>query len=278
MSESERPLRFGTIVVVGGGCYGGYYVRQLRRASAAGAVSWSRVLVVDRDAACAVAQSASAGADESSGDRVILVVEEWHSFFKRYLDGAAANPNSAGRDAIVPSPLMPHLMFEWILERARERWPGREIATKPLANAPDVPWQRATPNGPHYVSFAEWICPINCIEPVTCPHTRSTRTWSLPDTARAYVAGEGSRGGALAGPVIFHCTHRAYGVGMFDTREVLAGDDLVRSIAEQHAAEVLVGTMSHCHGAFERLVIGPPTAERSGAEPGAVSRFRENAA
>jgi hypothetical protein len=29
-------------------------------------------------------------------------------------------------------------------------------------------------------------------------------------------------------------------------------------IRERGAAEVLVGTMSHCHGAFERLVIGAP--------------------
>jgi hypothetical protein len=278
MSGRDRPLRFGTIVVVGGGCYGGYYVRQLRRASTAGAVVWSRVLVVDRDAACALVTSGSARPGETSNDGVMVVVEEWRSFFKRYLDDASDHRDAVSNDAIVPSPLMPHLMFEWILGRASERWPGREIGTKPLESAPEVPWQRATPNGPHYVSFAEWICPINCIEPSICPHTRSTRTWSLPNTSRSYVASEQDRGRALAGPVIFHCTHRAYGVGMFDTREVLAGDDFVRSIAGETAAEVLVGTMSHCHGAFERLVIGPPTGHRSGTEPGAASRFREHAA
>ena len=278
MSGSDRPQRFGTIVVVGGGCYGSFYVRQLRRASAAGAVSWSRLVVVDRDERCTVAQNASAHRHEPLTTGVDLVVQEWSAFFKRYLDAAADHPERAADDAIVPSPLMPHLMFEWILGRARERWPGREIAAQPLESAPEVPWQRATPNGPHYVSFAEWICPINCIEPSTCPHTRSDRTWSLPSTARSYVASEQSRGHTLAGPVIFHCTHRAYGVGMFDTREVLAGDDLVRSIAEENAAEVLVGTMSHCHGAFERLVIGSPTADGSGDGRGMASRFRDHAA
>jgi hypothetical protein len=110
------------------------------------------------------------------------------------------------------------------------------------------------------VSFAEWICPINCVEPRICPHTSAARTWTLPETARRYVDSEHGEGRRLAGPVIFHCTHRAYGVGMFDTREVVAGDDLVQSVAQHNAAEVLVGTMSHCHGAFERLVIGPPNA------------------
>ncbi|HEY2377761.1 MAG TPA: hypothetical protein VGH98_17440 [Gemmatimonadaceae bacterium] len=276
MSESDRPLRFGTIVVVGGGCYGSYYVRQLRRAASAGAVTWTRVLVVDQNRDCALVADGNARVGELSSDRVDVVVDDWRAFFKGYLDDAAAHPDTTPDDAIVPSPLMPHLMFEWILGRARERWPGRDVVTAPLESAPDVPWQRATPAGPHYVSFAEWICPINCIEPATCPHTRAARTWSLPVAARAYVGGEQGRGRALAGPVIFHCTHRAYGVGMFDTREVLAGDNFVRSLAEKNAAEVLVGTMSHCHGAFERLVIGPPTGSEAG--PDRASRFREHAA
>ena len=268
MSESDRPIRFGTIVVVGGGCYGSYYVRQLRRAAAAGAVTWSRVRVIDHDASCALVTAGHAVAGGATADRIEVVVDNWRSFFKRYLDEASANRTRSSADAIVPSPLMPHLMFEWILERARERWPERPIAAAPLESAPPTPWQRATLNGPHYVSFAEWTCPINCIEPSTCPHTRVERSWSLPETARAYVKGERDRGRRLAGPVIFHCTHRAYGVGMFDTRDVLAGDDLVGSLGSHGAAEVLVGTMSHCHGAFERLVIGPFAGAIAGARRG----------
>ena len=257
VARPEGALHFGTIVVVGGGCYGSYYVRQLRRAARAGAAVWQRVLVVDRDASCAVAQETSLAADG-----IELVVADWRPFFRGYLDGASHDRVATLDDAIVPSPLMPHLMFEWIRDRARERWPDREIASRALATEPSTPWQRSTGDGPHYVSFAEWTCPINCIEPRICPHTRGPRAWSLPETAKEYVSSECRAGRPLAGPAIFHCTHRAYGVGMFDTREVIAGDDLVRAAAEHGAAEVLVGTMSHCHGAFERLVIGPPVRDR----------------
>jgi hypothetical protein len=256
-ASAERALRFGTIVVVGGGCYGSYYVRQLRRAARAGAAVWQRLLVVDRDSSCAVAR------DETlTGEGMEVVQAEWSEFFRRYLDEASRDRVSTRDDAIVPSPLMPHLMFEWIRDRARERWPDREIASRALVAEPPTPWQRSTGDGPHYVSFAEWTCPINCIEPRICPHTRDVRSWSLPDTARSYVSEERRAGRPLAGPAIFHCTHRAYGVGMFDTREVIAGDDLVRAAGEHGAAEVLVGTMSHCHGAFERLVIGPAAEDR----------------
>lgn len=47
---------YGTIVVCGGGCYGGYYVRQLARARTAGAIRFERLVVVDRDPGCRVAQ------------------------------------------------------------------------------------------------------------------------------------------------------------------------------------------------------------------------------
>jgi hypothetical protein len=253
----ERALRFGTIVVIGGGCYGSYYVRQLRRAARAGAVAWQHVLVVDRDAGCPVA-----GDPTLAVDSIEVVADDWRHFFGRYLDEASRDRVSTRDDAIVPSPLMPHLMFEWIRDRARARWPDRDVSSRALATEPQTPWQRSTGDGPHYVSFAEWTCPINCIEPRVCPHTRGARSWSLPETAMEYVTHERRAGRPLAGPAIFHCTHRAYGVGMFDTREVIAGDDLVRAAAEHGAADVLVGTMSHCHGAFERLVIGPPAQDR----------------
>ena len=71
---------------------------------------------------------------------------------------------------------MPHLMFEWLLARSRrERWPTSDGGDRARSTAPGRPWQRAAPTGTQYVSFAEWICPVNCIEPATCPKTREAR-------------------------------------------------------------------------------------------------------
>lgn len=80
----------------------------------------------------------------------------------------------------------------------------------------------------------------------------------MPAAAAEYVARERAAGGkeTLDGPVIFHCTHRAYGVGMFDTRDVLAGDTFIAQVGERGEADVLVGTVSHCHGAFNVLHVG----------------------
>lgn len=245
---------YGTIVVVGGGCYGSYYVRQLSRAAKAGALDFERLLVVDRDANCRVALETGEAATEGDTPAPVVVVSEWTGFFDSYLAGAARD--GAGADAIVPSPLMPHLMYEWLLERARRRWPDRLVETRPLESEPPMPWQRRAEDGTHYVSYAEWTCPINCVEPATCPAIRRPRSWSMPPGVRAYVDAERARGRELAGPVIFHCTHRAYGVGMFDTSAVVAADRLVEQAGDEGSAEVLVGTVSHCHGALNVLAIG----------------------
>jgi hypothetical protein len=273
VSGPEGPPRYGDIVVVGGGCYGSYYVRQLQRAAAAGALGWQRLLVVDRDPECRVAMEleATPGAawEAQAAPAPTVVVREWGSFFAEYLGGKAARRPAASagpadvaardpEDAIVPSPLMPHLMAQWVMSRARARWPGRMMRFAPVDGAVDVPWQRTGEDGTHYVSFAQWECPINCVEPRRCPHTRGPRAWSLPPTLRAFVETERLRGRRLDGPAVFHCVHRAYGVGMFGVDEVLAADALVAQVAAGRAAEVLVGTVSHCHGALAVLELAAP--------------------
>jgi hypothetical protein len=238
MSANDSFVAYGTIVIVGGGCYGSYYVLQLQRAVSAGALSAKRLLIVDRDPNCAVAHTLDSSVVPSG-----LVVREWRDFFDEYLTAAAERPDEFGSDAIVPSPLMPHLMGEWLVKRARARF--GEVETRPFDRLPQVPWERAGENGTHYVSFATWMCPINCIEPRICPHTRDTRTWSLPETLAAHDAES----------AVLFCRHRAYGVGMFDTAEVIAADERIRAAGERGDADVIIGTVSHCHGALTRLLI-----------------------
>jgi hypothetical protein len=248
----ERTVqRFGTVVVVGGGCYGSYYLRQLGRARQAKALQWTELIVVDRDARCAATL-----APEGELPPFRLESSAWEEFFPRFLGAAALDPARHAHDAIVPSPLMPHLMAEWLLIRARERWPGREVRVAPLDATPVVPWQRAGADGTHYVSFADWMCPINCIEPPRCPHTRGERSWSLPSHLAAWVDTERVAGRPLDGPYIFHCSHRAYGVGMLDVSAVLAADGAIAMRGDAGAAAFLVGTASHCHGALQRIVVG----------------------
>ncbi len=268
--NGEPPaLAFGRVIVVGGGCYGSYYVRQLSRARARGAVRIGEVIVVDRDPRCAVALAiAEAGptapADTPTGP-LRFVRAEWSEYLAELLSA----PIGAD-DAIVPSPLMPHLFLHWLRERAIERArteAAAEAATgampRPRAvtiELPDevagVPWQRAGTDGSRYVSFAEWMCPVNCIEPRICPHTKGVRDWDMSRTAAA--------AGGVDAAAVLHCTHRAYGVGMVDLQALLDADATIAAATVQRAARVLVGTVSNCHGALGVLHVGGSPVAPSG--------------
>ncbi len=246
MSGEADEQRFRDVVVIGGGCYGTFYAGQLLRARGRGAATWERLLVVDREPACRTAS-------ELGGSGVEIVVSEWGAFFDEYL-GAA--PPADPPDAIVPSPLMPHLMFEWLLRTAQRRWPDRAVLRRSAGLPSGTPYDQLHADGTRYVSFADWLCPVHCVEPATCPMTRGPRTWEMSD-ALAELTERLGRQGAVAGPVLFVCRHRAYGVGMFDVAEVLAGDAAVAAAgASGSEVDVLVGTVSSCHGAVSLLHLG----------------------
>lgn len=259
---SSPEVAFRDIAIVGGGCYGTFYAGQLLRARRQGRVAYRRLLVVDRDPDCRFARDLGTGPDRE------LAVSDWDPFFDRWLGSPPAGAAGAG-DAIVPSPLMPHLMFDWLLRRARARWPGRTVEQRPLDLGPGTPYDAPAPDGTRYVSFADWICPVHCIEPAICPVIRGPRTWEMSEAAAALVGRLAARR-PTAGPVVLVCRHRVFGVGMFDVSAVLTGDAAVTAAGESGSEiGVVVGTVSACHGALSLLHLGPE-AESGPREPRAV--------
>jgi hypothetical protein len=243
--DSSASVELRDVAIVGGGCYGTFYARQLIRAAERGKARFRRLLIVDRDPACRFVHEVGAAPDRE------LVVAEWGEFFDRWLDRA----DGAG-DTVVPSPLMPHLMYEWLVRRARGRWPGRLIEPRALTAPIGTPYDARDPAGTRYVSFADWLCPTHCIEPSVCPVIRGPRTWEMGDTM-AELAARLDLDTPTAGPALFVCRHRVYGVGMFDAAEVLAGDRLVAEAGSRAGeVDVLVGTVSACHGAVSLLHLG----------------------
>jgi hypothetical protein len=207
--------------------------------------------VVDRDPTCRAARSLSPDPSRS------LVVQDWGTFFDRFLNPAKP-PDAAGPpDAIVPSPLMPHLMYQWLERRARARWPARLTESRPVEVPAGTPYDRLGPDGTRYLSFADWLCPVHCIEPATCPVIDAPRTWDMSD-AVTRLTERMARTRRVAGPVLFVCRHRVFGVGMFDVSTVLAGDRVVAQAgADGTPVDIVVGTISACHGAVGLLHLGP---------------------
>ena len=232
-----------------------------------------RIPVVDRDPSCA-----TGGAERTRRDGAhhepwpitvdVVQADDWSSFFSTYLDAALSrvvgDSDEARCDRAVAAHV-PHLMADWPRRRS-----GRELAfpttgpspCEPLDRAPSVPWSLAAPDGTHYVSFAEWTCPVNCIEPPLCPELGTPRTWSLTRRLTDYAAAETARLGRRTLPLLLHCRHRAYGVGMFDTAAVTRA-------ASQAAAAIALGPVD--------LLIGHRVALSWGASGGSRSAERSRA-
>jgi hypothetical protein len=251
----SEPVVMRDVIVVGGGCYGTFYARQLAVAQQKGKARFRRVIVVDRDTGCRARTELGAAPDRT------FAVAEWADYVATFLGAAAPTPAGAPADYIVPSPLMPHLMFAWVLARARARGPGRAVAPAPVPGALGTPYDRAVPDHTRYVSFADWICPTHCIEPAVCPAIGSARTWEMGDAIRGLAERLRGAGEPVEGVALFVCRHHVFGVGTFAVDAVLAGDDLVRAAGTRGGpAAVLVGTISACHGALNLLRLGPARA------------------
>src|SRR5690349_2373240 len=75
----DRLAALHDVVIIGGGCYGGFYAGQLVEGRSRGLVAFERLLVVDRDPGCQVAR-------EKSGIAGLeVVVAEWGTFLDGYL-------------------------------------------------------------------------------------------------------------------------------------------------------------------------------------------------
>ena len=81
----------------------------------------------------------------------------------------------------------------------------------------------------------------------------------MSDTVRGLAEQLRSGGRPVQGPALFVCKHQVFGVGMFSADSVRAGDRLVEEAGARGPAEVLIGTISSCHGALNLVSVGPRT-------------------
>ena len=241
-------------IVLGGGCYGTFYARQLLRAREAGALDVSEIVVVDHG------EEPRARRELHPRPGLRFEVAEWEDFLARYL----AELPAAATDRLVPPPFTPHLALAWLLERLRNTRPGREWVLEPFHRFPGTPFERQAEGGPLVVSHADWICPVHCIEPEICPHTKGPRHWDLDRTTRHLATALAEGGQPVDQLHLFHCHHVAYGVGAYRAAAVVEAYEAIAArvdgIRKTESARFLIGTISHCHGALHLL------ACRSGME------------
>jgi hypothetical protein len=231
-------------IILGGGCYGTFYLRQLLRARDAEALSVSEIVVVDHN------DTSRAASEHEPNDLVRYERSEWDDFFDQHL----GTQDASTTDQFVPSPFNPHLGLAWLMRGIRQEYPEFELDLEPFSVLPGTPYQEQRAHGTLVASHADWICPVHCVEPGICPHTRENRFWDMDVTARALGAKLESAGQPVGGVYLFHCHHVSYGVGSYPAFELIHARDTIHAeLGRVDKQRFLIGTISRCHGAFHLL-------------------------
>lgn len=218
-------------------------------------------MVLDRDPQCAAAALSS--------PRVRVEAVSWDEGLARHL--AQATPG----DHVVPYHWAPHVLLDWLahdlgrhglrLDRAplaasvaprtgavggldpRPRVADDTATAEALPACPPV--TLTTGAGDVAMSYADFVCPVSCIEPALCPHTRGPRSWTL--------AGELGR---VRHSYVFPCTHLAWGVGTIPVSSIFSVREQIVASRRQGdlptGAALWISTASHCHGLAARVVVG----------------------
>jgi hypothetical protein len=230
-------------IILGGGCYGTFYLRQLLRARTADALQFDEILVVDHG-------DQPAALELSDAENVSFIQSDWSDFFDTHLENSTSTD-----DLFVPSPFNPHLGLGWLLRSIERRFPDATLTLEPFSQMPGTPFQQQREHGTLVASHADWICPVHCIEPEICPHTRGPRHWDMDRTGRALADRLTAAHQPATEPHLFHCHHVAFGVGGYAVAELLQARAAIESKlgASPVSARFLVGTISRCHGAFHLL-------------------------
>jgi hypothetical protein len=236
---SERSLKEAEVIhVVGGGCFGSQYVRWLLRAREKGMARFAKIVAIDRDPDCRLLR-------EGPHDPVLEIARaDWVDYFSELLLRGGGQ-----EDQWVPAPLSPHILFLGFLKAARK---ARKFREGEFREAVPPPVQVPLTDGNLAVSFAEWQCPVNCIEPPNCPAIHAPRTWDMKSALREHFHSQES----WRSVHVLQCRHWVHGVGTIPMRDIFEEfRKMLKKLDRPETREVVVATTSGCHGLISRATV-----------------------
>ncbi|MCB1214585.1 MAG: hypothetical protein KDK66_03820 [Deltaproteobacteria bacterium] len=228
------PWKVRDFHVVGGGCFGSHYVRQLLKARDYNHLEFRNIKVIDHNPHCALTRS-----DLLQAGQVSLVLADWEDYLSDFLQ-KNLNQSETALDHWVPSPLSPHLLFLAFLRAAKLSFEILDLGKSFKNKGPEIhlapPVKIPLASGSLALSFAKWKCPVHCIEPKFCPGIEDFRDWEM-----ALALKKESQ--------VLVCRHRLQGVGTIAMAEILEEfQNLLKSLEDPQYQIFKLATLSTCHG------------------------------
>jgi len=228
-----------SVIIIGGGCFGTFYARQLLRAREEGKCGFSRLLVIDKNKNCRAFR-------EIRDSGVTFVSMDWEDYLHQYASESFHEGSLAVQeDVYIPSHWAPHLLRDMFLHRIQDDpgIPAVRVRKIEMENKIGTPYEVVLKNGDHAVSFATWECPPHCIEPIKCPHTKKERDWEMGDFLKDFFRGREENWFS------FFCRHLANGVAGIPMKDIYAEYLRLKDVVKENKnCRLAIMTHSSCHG------------------------------
>ncbi|EKD41285.1 MAG: hypothetical protein ACD_73C00778G0002 [uncultured bacterium] len=217
------------IIVLGGHRLSTTYIRHLLKAKANGLIHFDQLSFIDPHTdPCALKE----------------IREPLHFINQTYTQGLQQIFESTAIDdlaqmCVIPDHTAPHVLFQLFIDWLK----AKNIETKiiPFVQDLNLPFQKTLDSGICAISYATWICPLECEEPDTCPAINNKRHWDFAKFLKE-IKFEG-----LGHLSLFGCNQLAYGV--CEIPLLLIRDEFQKLTQSLKPGDTfLVGTHSKCHG------------------------------
>lgn len=229
------------IYLLGGHQLAADYITKLFKAREEGLLSFSRIFSVDPALQTIV--------DKKFKSSVTSIKLEYHEFMAQVIGGDFSL--SLTHDLLIPDHTAPHVLFQVFcsLVKTDSQLKNASVEVLPFNTDLGLPFQKTFDSGISALSFAQWVCPLECTEPGICPKIEYTRTWDFNETFQFVKRTEETNPDFLLNA--FSCSQLVYGIASLSFADILREWQRVITLYQKPSPNpllFLVATFSRCHG------------------------------
>ncbi|MBI4412500.1 MAG: hypothetical protein HY541_08455 [Deltaproteobacteria bacterium] len=258
----DRPKQIkGPIYVLGGGPLGCHYIGEIIRAKKEGLIDYPELFFID--------PHSDVLAVTKFKNEALHIENTYTGFLEELIVKRSATGEEAG--LLIPDHSAPHVLFRVFLDLIQNDKRFGERTTRIVSfpakgdDFPKTPFLKTLDSGICAVSYAQWVCPLECQEPNICPAINQERSWNFNETFSHYTRDHIESvtnhlaGGPAASTHLFSCIQLVHGVAFIPIDHLFhEWDRLVHKLESQLKVELLVSTFSKCHGIIGKAMISSP--------------------
>lgn len=220
------------IYILGGHALSFGYYQTLSQAIRQGKISCHQLIMIDPSTDCHAIKE---------GDPSAVITKSYSQFIIDYLK---TPQEYHPEDVLVPDHTAKHVLLQVYLDLIQQSFPHLKVAPEPIESSFQPPFLHKSDDQSHWaMSYATWTCPVDCDEPLICPHTKGSRDWEMGQSI------ESLHQNSQTFLHRFACEAFVNQISKIDMTTIIQKtSEFMQSIQSDLPKTYMVATHSHCHG------------------------------